>query len=78
MPDYFFNFQLAMDEQQVVIAFDTQALGQLAYEYGSKMPFGHLHSQFQKQWKKPNPRCVATKTQYSYRFWTAKLGNRRT
>ena len=29
-----------MDEQQVLIAFDTQALGQLAYEYGSKMSFG--------------------------------------
>ena len=28
-----------MDEQQVLIAFDAQALGQLAYEYGSKMPF---------------------------------------
>ena len=40
MQDYFFNFQLALDEQQVLITFDTQALGQLAYEYGSKMPFG--------------------------------------
>ena len=28
-----------MNEQQRLIALDTQALGQLAYEYGSKMPF---------------------------------------
>ena len=28
-----------MDEQQVLIAFDTQALGQLAYKYGSNMSF---------------------------------------
>ena len=29
-----------MDEQQVLIAFVWTRLGQLAYEYGSKMPFG--------------------------------------